>query len=65
MMRVILGLFLIAMGIWGLFDEWYYVLDFLNGFLPIVMTLIGVLSLILFFFGHKLLREDVANDSKM
>ena len=27
MMHIILGLFFIALGIWGVMDEWYYVLD--------------------------------------
>ncbi len=55
MVQVIVGLFLIATGIWGLFDEWYFVLDFFNGFLPIVMMLVGLLSLGLYM---RLARES-------
>ena len=46
--QIIIGLFLAALGIWGLFDEWYYVLDFLKGMAPLVMIVVGMLSLALF-----------------
>jgi len=35
MLHIILGLFFIALGIWGLFDEYYYVADFVKGGLPV------------------------------
>jgi hypothetical protein len=35
MLHIILGLFFIALGIWGLFDEYYYVADSFKGGLPI------------------------------
>ena len=44
MVNIILGLFFIALGIWGLFDEYYYVADFLKGIFPILMVLSGLVA---------------------
>lgn len=57
MVQVIVGLFLIALGIWSLFDEWYFVVDFIIGIGPILTLLIGLLSLALF---YRLKRKSTA-----
>lgn len=44
MVNIILGLFFIALGIWGLFDEYYYVADFLKGSFPILLMLSGLVA---------------------
>lgn len=44
MLQIILGLFFIALGIWGLFDEYYYVADFIKGGLPILLMLSGLVA---------------------
>ncbi len=46
MLRIILGLFLIAIGIWGLFDEFYYVADFIKGGLPIFLILSSLIAIL-------------------
>ena len=44
MVEIVLGLFLIALGIWGVYDEYYYVADFVKGGLPVVLILVGLLA---------------------
>lgn len=44
MANIILGLFFLALGIWGLFDEYYYVADFVKGGLPLVLMLSGLVA---------------------
>jgi len=44
MMEIVIGLFLLALGIWGLFDEYYYVADVFRGGLPIFLMFIGLLT---------------------
>jgi len=44
MMHIIIGLFFIALGIWGVYDEYYYVADVIKGGLPIVMVIIGLVA---------------------
>jgi hypothetical protein len=44
MMHIIIGLFFIALGIWGIYDEYYYVADVIKGGLPIVMVIIGLVA---------------------
>ena len=44
MLNIILGLFAIALGIWGLFDEYYYVADLIKGGLPIFLMLSGLIA---------------------
>jgi hypothetical protein len=46
MMHVILGLFFIALGIWGLFDEWYYVLDYLKAAISMFLLAGGLIALV-------------------
>jgi hypothetical protein len=44
MISIILGLFFIALGIWGLFDEYYYVADVIKGGLPVLLMLSGIIA---------------------
>ncbi len=46
MMHVVAGLFSIALGIWGVFDEWYYVVNFLKGAGSLLLTVAGILSML-------------------
>lgn len=46
MLTIILGLFFIALGIWGLFDEYYYVADFIKGGLPIFLVVSGLIAVL-------------------
>ena len=44
MVQIVLGLFLTALGIWGIYDEYYYVADFIKGGLPIVLMIAGLVA---------------------
>ncbi len=44
MMEIVLGLLLIALGVWGIYDEYYYVADFVKGGLPIALMAFGLLA---------------------
>ena len=46
MTSIILGLFFIALGIWGFFDEYYYVADFIKGGLPVLLMLSGLVAML-------------------
>ncbi|MBF0314621.1 MAG: hypothetical protein HQK50_09710 [Oligoflexia bacterium] len=58
MMQVILGLFLLAFGLWGLFDSWNYVLDFFSGVMPLAMMGIGAFSIALYFIDPKVINKQ-------
>lgn len=45
MLHVFIGLFFIALGIWGIFDEWFYVIDFLKGSGSVFLILAGLLAI--------------------
>jgi hypothetical protein len=53
MLDIILGLFFIALGIWGLFDDYYYVADFVKGGLPIALILSGLIATLAGFIPPK------------
>jgi uncharacterized membrane protein HdeD (DUF308 family) len=53
MMHVILGLFFVALGIWGIFDEWYYVLDCLKGGGSLFMLVGGLLAIVAGVLGRR------------
>ncbi|GFK92283.1 magnetosome protein MamI-1 [Fundidesulfovibrio magnetotacticus] len=44
MVHIILGLLLMALGVWGLYDEYYYVVDFLKGSIPLALMAGGLLA---------------------
>jgi len=44
MLHIIVGLFFIALGIWGIYDEYYYVADVVKGGLPIILVLLGLVA---------------------
>jgi len=44
MPHIFLGLLLLALGVWGLFEEFYFVVDFLKGGGPIILMLCGMLA---------------------
>ncbi len=44
MAHIVGGLLILALGIWGLYYEYYYVVDFLKGGIPIVLMLGGLLA---------------------
>ena len=46
MINIMLGLFCIAFGVWGLFDEYYYVADFIKGSIPILCMLTGLIAIL-------------------
>ena len=44
MAHIVGGLLILALGIWGLYDEYYYVVDFMKGGIPIILMLGGLLA---------------------
>ncbi|MBI5481364.1 MAG: hypothetical protein HY906_21070 [Deltaproteobacteria bacterium] len=58
MMHIILGLFFVALGIWGIFDEWYYVLDCLKGGGSLVLLVAGLIAMIAGAFGKPAQLPD-------
>ncbi|MBF0119399.1 MAG: hypothetical protein HQK79_11230 [Desulfobacterales bacterium] len=58
MLHIILGLFFIALGIWGIFDEYYYVVDFVKGGLPIFLILLGLIATTAGFIPPKQKEEE-------
>lgn len=59
MMGVVLGLVFIALGVWGLYDEYYYVADFFKGGLPLVLMAFGLLATLA---GVTPFREEEKQD---
>ncbi len=53
MLNIILGLFFIALGIWGFFDDYYYVTDFIKGGLPVLLNLSGLIATLAGFIPPK------------
>jgi hypothetical protein len=52
MMHVIVGLMMIALGVWGVMDEWYYALDSLKAIGALGFTVGGFLALLGGVFGR-------------
>ncbi|UCG80424.1 MAG: hypothetical protein JSV60_10770 [Desulfobacterales bacterium] len=58
MLHIILGLFFIALGIWGLFDEYYYVADFFKGGFPVILMLSGLMAMLAGFVPPRVKEES-------
>lgn len=44
MLEIVLGFFLVALGVWGMYDEYYFVADFMKGGIPLFLMLFGLLA---------------------
>jgi len=53
MVHIIVGLFLIALGIWGLYDEFYYVADIIKGGFPLFLIFGGLVATLAGFIPPK------------
>ncbi len=60
MMHIIVGLFFIALGVWGVFDEWYYVVDFVKGSFSVLLVVIGLLGILAGAIGPRGKTEKMA-----
>lgn len=59
MMEIVLGLFLVALGVWGIYDEYYYVADFVKGGIPVFLMLSGLIATLAGIIPVKRERDDV------
>ncbi len=64
MMHIIVGLFFVALGIWGIFDEWYYVLDCLKGGGSLLLLLGGLVAIVAGVLGGRpvVVAEDTGDE---
>lgn len=46
MISIVLGLFFVALGIWGVVDQYYYVADLLRGSLPLALMGLGMVAVL-------------------
>jgi len=60
MLHIIIGLFLIALGIWGLYDEFYYVADIIKGGFPLFLIFGGLIATLAGFIPPKT-KENLKN----
>lgn len=44
--QVVFGVFMLGIGIYGFFDEYYAVLDFFKGSVPLVLLALGVVAVV-------------------
>ncbi len=58
MLHIIFGLLFVALGIWGVFDEYYYIADIIMGGLPICMILLGLVATLAGFIPPKVKEES-------
>jgi hypothetical protein len=59
MSHIIFGLFFLALGIWGVFDEYYYVADFFKGGVPLFLIFVGLLATLAGFIPLKRNEEEL------
>jgi len=60
MMHIIVGLFFIALGIWGVFDEWYYVVDFVKGSSSVLLVVVGIFGILAGAIGSRKKVDEIA-----
>ena len=62
MMHIIIGLFFIALGIWGVFDEWYYVVDFVKGSGSVLLVVAGLIGILAGLIGPIEMKRDTEDE---
>ena len=63
MMHIIIGIFFISLGIWGVFDEWYYVVDFVKGSFSILLVIVGLIAILAGIVGSKGKKDGIGAES--
>ncbi len=63
MLHIIAGLFFIALGIWGIYDEYYYVADLVKGGLPVFLIVAGLVATLAGFIPPKT-NEEIENGQR-
>nr|MBF0220767.1 hypothetical protein [Desulfobulbaceae bacterium] len=58
MMEIVLGLLLIALGIWGIYDEYYYVADIAKGGFPLMLIFSGLLATLAGVIPYRKEKKD-------
>ncbi|MEI8346925.1 MAG: hypothetical protein WCG27_05630 [Pseudomonadota bacterium] len=64
MPHIVFGLIFIGLGLWGLFDQWYYIIDLLKGALPVAMTLFGIFAIWIAFFTTNEVKTVRSNHNE-
>ncbi|MBF0481775.1 MAG: hypothetical protein HQK81_13555 [Desulfovibrionaceae bacterium] len=62
MAHIVVGLLLLALGVWGLYDQYYYVVDLIKGAGPIVLMVGGLIASLAGCAGQKNAEEEEAHD---
>ncbi len=45
MIHIVSGLTLLGLGIWGVVDQWYYIVDLFSGAGPVALVLFGAFAI--------------------
>jgi len=62
MLHIIIGLLFVALGIWSIFDEYYYVSDVIKGVSPLFLIVSGLIATLAGFIPPEISKE-MADDS--
>jgi hypothetical protein len=62
MIHIVVGLLLLALGVWGLYDQYYYVVDLIKGGGPILLMVGGLIASLAGCAGQKKAEEGEAHD---
>jgi hypothetical protein len=57
MLHIIIGLLFVALGIWSIFDEYYYVSDFIKGGFPLLLIVSGLMATLAGFIPPEISKE--------
>jgi len=57
MAHIIIGLLFVALGIWSIFDEYYYVSDFIKGVFPLFLIVSGLIATLAGFIPPEISKE--------
>ncbi|WP_043601177.1 magnetosome protein MamI [Solidesulfovibrio magneticus] len=58
MTPIVLGLLCIALGLWGIYDMYYYVMDVVKGGLPLLCMIGGLLAALAGCVPQKSVSDD-------
>jgi hypothetical protein len=46
MLSIVFGLIAICIGLWGISRFWWYLMDIITGFLPVMLVFVGIVAII-------------------
>ena len=62
MIHIVVGLTFLGFGVWGVVDQWYYLIDLFSGAGPVALVLFGLFAIWIAIMSNNSNTEEQEHD---